>query len=821
VLEAIERDGISWKGPVVIVGHDGDIPAWLFVTSDRISLTNRDTILLESPRSWLVPAPSRIEDSGIRLSITPEGVVPGRGATERLLLMVLDGEGPANQLAAILTGKTRRQRIDAEMPDWKPGVGAGRSSSLPPLPAFEASQDAPPPAERATGDAEARGVAPIDEWSAPRREKQQPAIPFRAPEPEPVEPQSHAARFLTNRPEADAPVEPRPEPNTAKPARVTPIAKERRKRRAGAGIWLTRVAMLAIIVLVAGWFARPYLPDEVTDRLPAAIVGDQGGDGDDVALQSQDTTNPTNANTEQGDGTNGAGTSPTDIMPTEAALGVGGATTDAAAGTGGGETGPDDSVLPTPTPPEADAGANGAEPTTDPGASGSLGNEALNGNANEDTGDSGNPVGGNQPEPTQPPAEETEVATEAPAEETEVATEPPVEETEVATEPPVEETEVATEAPIEPTIAPVEPTEAPIEETEVATQEPTEIPATPTAETVEPTATETAEATEAAATAPAEPTLESQPASVNPEVPPAQEFVQDGIRYSIDGSASGSSLPELPEINAVTYGEWIVLAVDGQNLTSENQVFDMRAFTLLADGAPIQVDVGNSWVASMMGYTPAYGNTDAILWAPGEQHQFVLTFLAPQDAGSLVLQAGDQQFDLTPIIETSPSLANMQESTVPETIDATVVDVIDGETIVIEKDGIQQTVRYLGIETPTGDDCYATEASDANRSLVEGKAVKIERQATDVDAQGNWVRDVWVQQDDGNFALVAHQLVLEGAATADISEPNTRFASWLRGADAVAQAEGRGLWSGCQQGSTPANDLLTAQPADRARPLTA
>jgi micrococcal nuclease len=147
--------------------------------------------------------------------------------------------------------------------------------------------------------------------------------------------------------------------------------------------------------------------------------------------------------------------------------------------------------------------------------------------------------------------------------------------------------------------------------------------------------------------------------------------------------------------------------------------------------------------------------------------------------------------------------------------------VIDGETIVIEKDGIQQTVRYLGIETPTGDDCYATEASDANRSLVEGKAVKIERQATDVDAQGNWVRDVWVQQDDGNFALVAHQLVLEGAATADISEPNTRFASWLRGADAVAQAEGRGLWSGCQQGSTPANDLLTAQPADRARPLTA
>jgi micrococcal nuclease len=316
-----------------------------------------------------------------------------------------------------------------------------------------------------------------------------------------------------------------------------------------------------------------------------------------------------------------------------------------------------------------------------------------------------------------------------------------------------------------------------------------------------------------------EPALEPQAPSVNPEEPPAQEFVEGGLRYSIDGASTGTSVPELPEIAQVTYGEWVVLALEAQNWTGQEQVFDMREFTLLADGQPIQVDPGNSWVASMMGYTPAYGNTDAILWAPGESHQFVLTFLAPTDAQSLVLQAGEQQFDLTSMLASTPSLADMRQDPAPEPMDATVVEVIDGETIVIEKDGIQQTVRYLGIDVPGEDDCYVAESTEANRALVEGQAVKIERQATDVDAQGNWVRDVWVEGEDGKWVLVSHQLVQQGAATADISEPNTRFASWLRGAEAAAHAEGRGLWGACQQGvvGEPLTTQVTLQHVDPAR----
>src|SRR5690606_13476683 len=125
------------------VGHEGNIPAILYVTSHRVVLADGDAILLEVPRSWLLPAPLCVEERGVRLSITPEGIVPGPGTTERLLLLVGDGRGPANQLIAILTGRARRERIEAELPVWKPGVGAGRASALPSLPAFETAQDAP------------------------------------------------------------------------------------------------------------------------------------------------------------------------------------------------------------------------------------------------------------------------------------------------------------------------------------------------------------------------------------------------------------------------------------------------------------------------------------------------------------------------------------------------------------------------------------------------------------------------------------------------------------------------------------------------------
>ncbi len=296
-------------------------------------------------------------------------------------------------------------------------------------------------------------------------------------------------------------------------------------------------------------------------------------------------------------------------------------------------------------------------------------------------------------------------------------------------------------------------------------------------------------------------------------------MVSGQFRYTVTGVSRGETIAELPDLAPVETGEWVVLTVAGQNVSDEQQVFDMSQFQLHADGQEVLLDVGNGWVSGLLGQTPAYGNTDAILWASGEGHEFTLTFLAPRGVESLTLVAGDQVIDLTASTSSASPVgsgAAPTESAESTSIEATVVGVIDAETIVIEIDGVRQTVRYLGIDVPTGDDCFAGEATEANRSLVEGQVVRIERQATDVDAQGNWVRDVWVTAEDGGQVLVSEALVSEGAATAGISEPNTRFAGWLLGSESSARAEGMGLWAACgEDGEATAPDTA----GDRLQPI--
>ncbi|MDQ3654162.1 MAG: thermonuclease family protein [Chloroflexota bacterium] len=245
----------------------------------------------------------------------------------------------------------------------------------------------------------------------------------------------------------------------------------------------------------------------------------------------------------------------------------------------------------------------------------------------------------------------------------------------------------------------------------------------------------------------------------------------------------------------------------------------MGDFKLYADGEEVLVDVGNAWVSGLLGHTPSYGNTDAILWAADEGHPFALTFLAPPDAEQLTLVAGDQTIDLSSALaDPAPLAQDASDATTLEYVDAQVVDVVSAEEIVIEIDGIQQTVRYLGLDVPTGDDCFASEAADANRQLVEGKTVRLERQATDVDARGNWVRDVWAPAKDGRYFLVSEALVAEGAATVGISEPNTRYEGWLMGSQSIAKAEGLGLWGSCEavESGAPAQQAAIAPAPGRA-----
>jgi micrococcal nuclease len=125
---------------------------------------------------------------------------------------------------------------------------------------------------------------------------------------------------------------------------------------------------------------------------------------------------------------------------------------------------------------------------------------------------------------------------------------------------------------------------------------------------------------------------------------------------------------------------------------------------------------------------------------------------------------------------------------VPET--ATVTRVIDGDTIDI---ATGQRVRYIGIDTPEvypEREAYGMEAWQANRNLVEGKKVRLEKDISETDKYSRLLRYVYV--DD---TLVNAELVRLGLAEAKAYPPDTRYQDLLEQLEVEARQAGRGMWA--------------------------
>lgn len=129
-----------------------------------------------------------------------------------------------------------------------------------------------------------------------------------------------------------------------------------------------------------------------------------------------------------------------------------------------------------------------------------------------------------------------------------------------------------------------------------------------------------------------------------------------------------------------------------------------------------------------------------------------------------------------------------------ETPSVRVKRVIDGDTIELE-DG--RKVRYIGINTPESVDprrsaqCFGAEASAFNRELVEGKAVRLEKDVSETDKYGRLLRFVYLP--DGTF--VNERLVSEGYASASPYAPDISKKDFFKAAEIRAREESNGLWS--------------------------
>ena len=135
-----------------------------------------------------------------------------------------------------------------------------------------------------------------------------------------------------------------------------------------------------------------------------------------------------------------------------------------------------------------------------------------------------------------------------------------------------------------------------------------------------------------------------------------------------------------------------------------------------------------------------------------------------------------------------------------------VVKVSDGDTITVDMNGKQESVRMIGVDTPethkpnTPVQCYGQEASDYTHNILgSGATVRLEADPTN-DNRDRYDRLLrYVYLPDGT--LYQKTLVQQGYGFAYTSFPFQKKDEFIQ-AQSAAQAAKLGLWGACQTKQT-------------------
>ncbi len=136
-----------------------------------------------------------------------------------------------------------------------------------------------------------------------------------------------------------------------------------------------------------------------------------------------------------------------------------------------------------------------------------------------------------------------------------------------------------------------------------------------------------------------------------------------------------------------------------------------------------------------------------------------------------------------------------------------VANIVDGDTLDLDFEGVTERVRLLGIDTPesvsssTPDQCFGAEATEALRGLLPvDSPVTVER---DTEARDRYGRLLLYVHRAGDQLFVNEWMVSSGYANAVAYAPNDRLAARFARAEAGARSRGDGLWSHCDGPDQP------------------
>lgn len=160
--------------------------------------------------------------------------------------------------------------------------------------------------------------------------------------------------------------------------------------------------------------------------------------------------------------------------------------------------------------------------------------------------------------------------------------------------------------------------------------------------------------------------------------------------------------------------------------------------------------------------------------------------------------------DNTPTSENTSE--NKSENTFQE---AEVVRAVDGDTIIVRIDGVDEKIRMVLVDTPESVhprkpvEFFGKEASEYTKSNLEGKTVYLQKDVTDRDRYGRLLRYVWVARpetdeptnEEVERLMYNAQLLKEGYANLATFPPDVKYVDFFRELEREARDNDRGLWN--------------------------
>lgn len=138
---------------------------------------------------------------------------------------------------------------------------------------------------------------------------------------------------------------------------------------------------------------------------------------------------------------------------------------------------------------------------------------------------------------------------------------------------------------------------------------------------------------------------------------------------------------------------------------------------------------------------------------------------------------------------------------------ANVSRVVDGDTIIVEINGTEERVRFIGVDTPEtkhpkkGVEHFGPEASAFTKEKLDGKIVYLEKDVSDRDRYNRILRYVWLENPGSKYTdedIKEKQfnaiLVKEGYAKISTFPPDVKNQDLYKELEKEAREKERGLW---------------------------